>query len=30
MKDATNYNNDTISSSDYSIVIEGIPLDVTK
>lgn len=29
-KNMSDYDNDTISCSDYSIVIEGIPLDVTK
>jgi hypothetical protein len=30
IKSSNEYDNDTSSASDYSIVIEGIPLDVTK
>lgn len=30
VKEMSEYDDDTISCSDYSIVIEGIPIDVTK
>lgn len=30
MKELTEYDADTSSCSDYSVVMEGIPLDVTK
>lgn len=30
LKSIEEYDNDTISCSDYSVVIEGIPVDVTK
>jgi hypothetical protein len=30
VKSIEEYDNDTISCSDYSVVMEGMPLDVTK
>jgi hypothetical protein len=29
-KDSQEYDNDTVSCSDYSLVIEGLPIDVQK